>query len=186
MVSVIGDSYTTGGGVNSWPKQLARRARLTAFLDAADGSGYMIGGFTGHDFSGPRFPDQVAKLRPQRPDLVIIMGSRNDITHTDPPYPSVVLKTLQAIRAAVPTAPLLVVGSFWPDAHASVSMLYVHQVLREATAMIPCASFLDPVEEGWFDRPAGYFGSDGEHPNAAGIDRVADLYVRDLRRLGYL
>jgi acyl-CoA thioesterase-1 len=183
VVSVIGDSYTTGGGADRWPDVLARRTGLTFLVD---GAGYMIGGFTGKDFTGPRFPDQVKRLAPQRPDLVVIMGSRNDINHTDGPYPRVVADTLQAVRRAVPTTPLLVIGSYWVDAHAPESLRYIHDVLRSATSKVTCSSFVDPVEEGWFDRPEGLIGGDGEHPTAAGLKRVADLVQRDLTRLGYL
>lgn len=183
---MIGDSYTTGGESENWPDAVARRTGWTVHVDGAAGSSYTIGGFTGKDFTGPRFPDQVAKLAPQHPDLVIIMGSRNDIGHTDDPYPQVVNDTLRAIRAAVPRTPLLVVGSYWPDANAPESLLYIHDVLKKATARIACSSFLDPVVEGWFDKPAGLFGPDGEHPTVAGLRRVAALYLRDLTRLGYL
>jgi lysophospholipase L1-like esterase len=187
VVSVIGDSYTTGGGAERWPTRLASRTGWTIHVDGADGSGYMIGGYTGHDFSGPRFPDQVRKLAPQRPDLVIIMGSRNDIGHTDPPYPTVVRDTLAAIRRAVPRTPLLVVGSYWVDAHPPMSLQYIHDVLRAATAKIPCASFLDPVKEGWFAGDTSkLIGPDGQHPTVAGLRHVADRYERDLIRLGYL
>lgn len=187
VVSVIGDSYSSRGGARGWPAQLARRAHLTVHVDAVDGSGYVAPGLNGQYYNGLRFPDQVPKLRSQRPDLVIIMGSANDIHHTDPPqYPAAVARTLAAIRRTAPTASLLVVGTFWPGPNPPGSVYYIHDVLRDAAADVACASFLDPVKEGWFAHPEGYFGPDGEHPNDVGLDRVTDLYVRDLRRLGYL
>jgi lysophospholipase L1-like esterase len=187
VVSVIGDSYTSGGGKNRWPDLIAARTGWTVHVDAADGSSYLIGGYNGSDYSGPRFPDQVRKLAPQHPDLVIIMGSRNDLGRTDPPYPQVVRRTLAAIRAAVPLTPMLVVGSFWVDAHPPLGLTYIHDVLRAATRAISCASFLNPVQEGWFaGTDSALIGPDGQHPTVAGLRHVADLYQRDLKRLGYL
>lgn len=186
VVSVIGDSYTTGGGRERWPDAIARRTGWDVQVDGADGSSYQIGGYTGHDFSGPKFPDQVVRLAPQHPDLVIIMGSRNDMNHIEPPYPTIVQDTLRAIRRAVPLTPVLVVGSFWPNSTPPDSLFRIHAILKAAAARISCSSFLDPIAEGWFAHPEGLIGPDGEHPTVAGLRHVADLYQRDLTRLGYL
>ena len=111
VVSVIGDSYTTGepgkGGIGpkGWPAILARRTGWTVHKDAQGASGYLSKGFTGKYYDGLIYLDQVRKLPAQHPDLVIVFGSANDLRHTEPPYfVDYVRRTLQAVRKAAPEA----------------------------------------------------------------------------------
>lgn len=194
VVSVIGDSYTTGspgkGGVGEkgWPALLARRTGWTVHKDAQGASGYLSKGFTGKAYDGLIYLDQVRKLPAQHPDLVIVFGSDNDLRHTEPPYfADKVDETLRAVRQAAPQAQLVVATSFWEDDHPSEEMLYIRDVQKRATARIGCAVFLDPIAEGWFGERYKYLiYPHDDHPTDAGHARLADLWERDLRRLRLL
>lgn len=194
VVSVIGDSYTTGepgkGGVGAkgWPAILARRTGWTVFKDAQGASGYLSKGFTGKAYDGLIYLDQVRKLPAQHPDLVIVFGSANDLRHTEPPYfVDYVRRTLQAVRRAAPGAYVVVATSFWYDDHPPQEMLYIGQVEKAETKRLGCAVFLDPIAEKWFgDRYRYLFVPNNDHPTNAGHLRLADLWQRDLGRLGLL
>ena len=193
-VSVIGDSYTTGepgkGGIGpkGWPAILARRTGWTVYKDAMGASGYLSKGFTGKAYDGPIYLDQTAKLPAQKPDLVIVFGSANDLRHTEPPYfVEYVRKTLQAVRKAAPNAYVVVATSFWYDDHPPQEMLYIGQVEKAEVQRLGCAVYLDPIAEAWFgDRYRYLFVPHDDHPTDAGHLRLADLWQRDLRRLGLL
>jgi len=194
VVSVIGDSYTTGepgkGGVGAkgWPAILAGRTGWTVHKDAQGASGYLSKGFTGKYYDGLIYLDQVKKLPAQHPDLVIVFGSANDLRHTEPPYfVDYVRRTLQAVRKAAPDAYVVVATSFWYDDHPPQEMLYIGQVEKSEVKRLGCAVFLDPIAEKWFGDAYRYlFVPHNDHPTDAGHLRLADLWERDLRRLGLL
>ncbi len=194
VVSVIGDSYTTGepgkGGVGAkgWPAILARRTGWTVHKDAQGASGYLSKGFTGKYYDGLIYLDQTKKLRAQHPDLVIVFGSANDLRHTEPPYfVDYVRRTLQAVRREAPNAYVVVATSFWYDDHPPQEMLYIGQVEKAEVKRLGCAVFLDPIAESWFgDRYRYLFVPNNDHPTDAGHLRLADLWQRDLGRLGLL
>ena len=192
VVSVIGDSYTTGepgkGGVGAkgWPAILARRTGWTVYKDAMGASGYLSKGFTGKAYDGPIYLDQTKKLAAQKPDLVIVFGSANDLRHTEPPYfVDYVRRTLQAVRREAPQAYVVVATSFWYDDQPPDEMLYIGQVEKAEVKRLGCAVFLDPIAEKWFGDAYRYlFYPHNDHPTDAGHLRLADLWQRDLQRLG--
>jgi lysophospholipase L1-like esterase len=194
VVSVIGDSYTTGepgkGGVGTkgWPAILAKRTGWTVFKDAQGASGYLSQGFTGKAYDGLVYLDQVRKLPAQHPDLVIVFGSDNDLRHTAPPYfVDKVRQTLQAVHQAVPRAYLVVATSFWEDDAPPPEMRYIRDVEKRETTRIPCAVFLDPIAENWFGAARkDLIVPHDDHPTDAGHVHLANLWQRDLRRLGLL
>lgn len=194
VVSVIGDSYTTGerskGGVGEkgWPAILARRTGWTVFKDAQGASGYRSQGFTGKYYDGLVYKEQVAKLPAQRPDLVIVFGSSNDIGHLkEPGFDKDVAATLQAVRAAAPEAYVVVATTFWGYDDPPAELLRIRDIQKQATADLGCADFLDPIADAWIGQRYHFLIVPGDdHPTDAGHVRLADLWQRDLTRLGFL
>jgi hypothetical protein len=194
VVSVIGDSYTTGepgkGGIGAkgWPAILAKRTGWTVFKDAQGASGYLSKGFTGKAYDGLIYLDQVRKLPAQHPALVIVFGSDNDLGHTGPPYfVDKVRQTLEAVHQAAPQAYLVVATSFWEDDAPPPEMLYIRDVEKRETSRVPCAVFLDPIAENWFGAARkNLIVPNDDHPTDAGHVHLANLWQRDLRRLGLL
>ena len=191
VVSVIGDSYTTGspgkGGIGEkgWPSILARRQGWTVHKDAQGASGYLSQGFTGKAFDGLLFIDQVRKLPAQDPDLVIVFGSDNDRGHTEGPwYERKVRETLAAVKAAAPDAYLVVATTFIHADEPSPELDLIRDVEQRETARIPCAVFVDPMAEAWMGtKHADLIYPHDDHPTDAGHLHLANLWERDLRRL---
>jgi lysophospholipase L1-like esterase len=194
VVSVVGDSYTTGepgkGGVGErgWPAILAGRLGWTVHKDAQGASGYLSQGFTGKAYDGLLYVDQVAKLPAQKPDLVIVFGSDNDRGHTDGPYfEDKVRETLAAVKKAVPDADLLVATTFIHADAPSRELDYIRDVEKRETARIRCAVFVDPMAEHWFGSATAHlFYPNDDHPTDAGHLRLANLWQKTLTRLGYV
>jgi hypothetical protein len=195
VLSIIGDSYTTGdpvkggAGAKGWPAIIGKRTGWTVYKNAQGASGYLSHGFTGKAFDGLIFLDQVKKLPAQHPDLVIVFGSDNDLRHTEPPwFVEYVRKTLQAVHKAAPQAYLVVATSFWYDDNPPAEMLYIGKVEKSETSRIKCAVFLDPIAEKWMGSAHRdvYYYPHNDHPTDAGHLHIADMWERDLRRLNLI
>jgi lysophospholipase L1-like esterase len=162
-----------GNGDHRWPnlvkKALTRQGLpITVDIGADRGSGYVETGSR-----GTVFDDQVPKTVTPDDCLVVLFGSRNDQGVPIPDLTTAVQRTLADVKAAAPTAKVLVIGPPWTDANPPAHLLWVRDVLKsqaEATG----ATFADPIAEGWFvDRP-NLIGSDGVHPTDAGHQYMAD------------
>ena len=101
------------------------------------------------------------------PDVVIIVGSRNDINER----PQDITRRRPPLRLDSPPATrakILVVGPIWPGGAPPAMDDVRTAVLRAAaTDDVP---FVDPITDRWFDDgQVGLIGSDGVHPNDAAM-----------------
>jgi lysophospholipase L1-like esterase len=191
-VAIIGGSYTAGTkfggkGRNGWPALIAAQlgqqgVGIIPTVEAEDGSGYVT---PGNDQGGV-FADQIPTV--VRPDdrLVIVFGSRSETDVPAEELQPAVRKTLDAVRAAAPTAKIVVIGPVWTDHDPPHNVLQTRDVIQ-TEAGLTGAIFVDPIAEGWFlDRP-DLIGSDGIHPTDAGhaymADKIAPLIAQQLHSL---
>jgi lysophospholipase L1-like esterase len=176
-VLVVGDSYTAGtpiGGLGpaGWAHLVADDLGITVDVAAAGGSGYVAKGPTGHTFT------DLVSAAGTGYDAVVFFGSRND------PGDRTAVQTganraFIAARAATPDGKLLVVGPPWVNAKPPASIQAVRVAVQNA-ATAAGATFVDPLDRGWFyDRPE-LIGSDGVHPTDAGHRYLADLIGPEL------
>ncbi|MFV0496352.1 Rv0518 family GDSL lipase [Mycobacterium sp.] len=178
QIAVIGDSYTTGtneGGLgpNSWTERawqllLQRGMRIDADVAAEAGAGYGMPGDHGGIFA-----DLTAQAARSDDVLVLFFGSRNDEGVDPGTLSDRVGIAFGLARDLAPSARFLVIGPPWPTADVPADVLQIRDLLRLRAGVVG-ATFVDPIELGWFaDRP-DLIGADGVHPNDAGHAYMAD------------
>ncbi|MGV0742975.1 Rv0518 family GDSL lipase [Mycolicibacterium sp. XJ870] len=189
-IAVIGDSYTTGSnegglGPKGWAtlawEQLARRGmQVTADVVAEGGAGYVVRGNR-----GSIFVDLTARAVQPDDSLVVFYGSRNDKDADPVVITRMSHDALALARRIAPSARLLVIGPPWPTADVPPTMLQIRDILR-TQAREAGATFIDPIQEGWFVGRPELIGPDGVHPTDAGhaymADKIAPLIGDQLPR----
>lgn len=173
LVAVYGDSWTTGWagdgeGPRGWPQLVGTRLGVSVANQAVGGSGYV------RFHNGSTFPHAVATRPVPDADLVVVLGGLNDRdTGDDRAVGAAATVTLTAARLTHPTAPLLVIGPQWFDAHPPAVLLEHRDAVRAAAAAAG-ARFVDPLAEGWFAGRPDLVRPGDIHPNDAGHRHLAD------------
>lgn len=176
-VSVIGDSYTTGGdeggtGTKGWPTQVWRALSqhgiaVTPTVAAEGGAGYCTRGNRGSVFE-----DLAVRAVKPTDVLVVFFGSRNDMD-VDPTRLSVAIYgTFKLARQIARTARFLVIGPAWPTANPPPAIRRIRDVLGYQ-AELAGATFVDPIAARWFVGESDLIGADGVHPTDAGHTYMA-------------
>ena len=176
-ISVIGDSYTTGGdeggtGTKGWPTQVWRALTqhgiaVTPTVAAEGGAGYCTRGDRGSVFE-----DLAVRAVKPTDVLVVFFGSRNDMA-VDPTRLSVAMYgTFTLARQIARSAKFLVIGPAWPTADPPPAVRRIRDVLVYQ-AELAGATFVDPIAARWFVGAPDLIGADGVHPNDAGHTYLA-------------
>ncbi|GJF09412.1 hypothetical protein NGTWS0302_36610 [Mycolicibacterium cyprinidarum] len=176
-ISVIGDSYTTGGeqggtGAQGWPTQVWRALTqhgiaVTPTVAAEGGAGYCTRGNHGSVYEDLT----VGAVKPNDV-LVVFFGSRNDM-NVDPTRLSVAMYgTFTLARQIARTAKFLVIGPAWPTADPPPAIRRIRDVLGYQ-AELAGATFVDPIAARWFVGRPDLIGADGVHPTDAGHTYMA-------------
>jgi lysophospholipase L1-like esterase len=187
-IAVIGDSYTAGSneggnGPRSWTEQawklLAHRGvAIAADVAAEGGAGY---GHPGNH--GSIFQDLTARAVHRNDVLVVYFGSRNDQQVDPTKFPGMAAYTFHLAHFGAPDARVLVIGPPWPTATPPPTVLAIRDNLR-AQAAANGATFVDPIDAGWFVGRPELIGHDGVHPNDAGhvymAEKIAPLIYSQL------
>ena len=91
--------------------------------------------------------------------------------------------TLHLARHTAPDARVLVIGPPWPTAAPPPAVLTIRNSLRAQAAAIG-ATFVDPIDAGWFVGRPDLIGHDGVHPTDAGhvylAEKIAPLIYSQL------
>ena len=157
-IAVIGDSYTAGS--------------------TEGGAGYGQPGS-----HGSVFQDLTARAVRRNDVLVVFFGSRNDQPVNPAEFPDMAAGTLHLARFAAPDARVLVIGPPWPTATPPPAVLTIRNSLRAQAAAIG-ATFVDPIDAGWFVGRPDLIGHDGVHPTDAGhvylAEKIAPLIYSQL------
>ena len=187
-IAVIGDSYTAGSteggnGPRSWTEQawklLARRGvAIQADVAAEGGAGYGQPGSRGSVFQ-----DLTARAVRRSDDLVVFFGSRNDQPVNPAQFPQMAAGTFHLARFVAPDARVLVIGPPWPTATPPPAVISIRNSLRAQASAIG-ATFVDPIDAGWFVGRPDLIGHDGVHPTDAGhlymAEKIAPLIYSQL------
>lgn len=187
-IAVIGDSYTTGSseggnGSRAWTEQawklLARRGvDIKADVAAEGGAGY---GQPGN--RGSIFQDLTARAVHRNDQLVVFFGSRNDQPVDPKQFPEMAAYTFHLAHFTAPDAKVLVIGPPWPTATPPAAVMAIRDSLRSQAAAIG-ATFVDPIDAGWFVGRPDLIGHDGVHPTDAGhaymAEKIAPLIYSQL------
>ena len=173
-IDVIGDSYSEGtnyGGLGQANWLRVVNARLGDSYNligrTAGGAGYVKTGER-----GLRFSDLADGIADDDPSLVIVMGSRNDVTSWNQ-VGGAATDLYASIRKQVPNAKLMVVSPPWVNAAPPPELRSIRDTLRQKAASVG-ATFVDTLAAGWFYGQPTLIGSDGVHPTDEGHRYVAD------------
>jgi acyl-CoA thioesterase-1 len=166
VVSVIGDSYASGFGLDnprqSWAFGLARSDGLNTTVDAFPGTGYDVGGACG-DRS---FSTRIESINPDAA-VVIIEGGLNDAIF-DTSSDTLRHTGQQVLRAASQRATharIVMVGPATPPAVPTSAVRRVDGILR-SVASSQGAAYVDLTQ-------LPFHSPDGTHPDAAGHRDIA-------------
>ncbi|MGY1716382.1 SGNH/GDSL hydrolase family protein [Geodermatophilus sp. SYSU D01106] len=172
VLAVYGDGYSAGSalggqGATGWPALVAAGTGAELRLTAAARAGYAAVGATGQDFAG-----LVTSAPVPDATVTVVFGSRNDYGQPLATVSAGAAATLQTLRQAAPETELVVVGPAWSDADVPAELLEVRNAVEEAAGAVD-ATFVDPLEAGWFSEPAGLIAPDGVSPTDAGHAFIA-------------
>jgi len=167
ILAVIGDGYSTGSalggqGATGWPALVAEQLGAELRLHAVSMAGYAAPGMTGQDFADIATASPVPDA-----DVTVVFGSRNDLDQSVAAVARGASETLQLIRSSAPRTQLVVVGPAWSSSDVPVDLYPLRDAVQEA-AQAAGATFVDPLEAGWFDQPATLIAQDGISPTDAG------------------
>jgi lysophospholipase L1-like esterase len=181
-VAFIGDSYTGGSdmggnGDQNYTRIIAHEMGWEVVNNSAGGTGYVKDNSNARPFEA----QQLATVVAARPDIVVVVGSRNDIDVPPQEITDAASHLYRSIHDQLPDAKLLVVGPIWPgDAPPAMNSIRT-AVLRAAEE--ENASVVDPIADHWLnDGTPGLIGSDGVHPNDAGHRYIAERMLVVLQR----
>jgi lysophospholipase L1-like esterase len=181
----VGDSFTAGeralGPASmTYPYLVSARLGWSCHVDAQNGTGFVNDGYAASPDCAPllhRLPDDVRRYAA---DIVIVDAGRNDAEASTSALRQAVVEYLEALRAAYPTARLVLLAPSLFDRVQPPDYRRVAAVLRVAAPTYR-AVVVDPAETGAFQE-AGHDRSlvcdDGFHPSAAGQSFYADVLTR--------
>lgn len=173
LVTIIGDSYTDGSGMNTgpetlWPVLIRDTAGIRTAALAVGGSGYVT---VNPAISDDTFVTSAGKVQ-EDSDVVVFFGSRND----GQGYTAIRAAATQAFANASTAAPgskVLAIGPAWVDANPPAEIIDARNAIRDA-AVAAGIPFTDAI--GWFNDDDGtLIGDDGIHPTDAGHRHLAEL-----------
>ncbi|REE73017.1 lysophospholipase L1-like esterase [Rhodococcus wratislaviensis] len=165
-LTVLGDSITGGSHNNVvWPDLLA--AKRTWYVNnIAEGStGYSAG-------ENKAFPFKVDDAVATTPDVIMVVGSRNDVYNPELVGPAAA-RVYADLKAKAPNVPIFVVGPIWDNKQPPPAMLSVNASIRQA-AQNAGLLFIDALAENWLGDPTLIQKDDRVHPTDAGQQVLAD------------
>ena len=193
-VAFLGDSYTYGVGASvrsdGYASLVAQAERWSADVIGLPGSGYVRVA----EKDGLRISAGLASVIAARPQVVIVECGRNDVDEGIPlrrVEPNA-LTDLQALRAGLPHATIVVLGPVWLSGFPGRRVFAVRHAVHAAQRQIPGSLWIDPVGQHWFTgRLGARTGDDAtminyavDHPDDAGYRHIARRLERDLHLLG--
>jgi hypothetical protein len=183
-LSVIGDSYsegTTQGGLedSNWTEIVARARSWHLANVSVGGTGYVYSTPPKRPFESEQLPSAVRV----KPYALIVEGSRNDGSSPPEQVHEAAEGMFRSVKALAPNTRLIVVGPIWSNDTVPRGVTDVRYAVRDA-ALKAGAVWIDPIAEGWFERPAGLIAEDGVHPTDEGHRVMAARIEQDLRAAG--
>jgi lysophospholipase L1-like esterase len=179
VLAVYGDGYSRGSdlggqGPAGWPALVAEQLGAQLSLDAVSRTGYVSTGTSGQDFAG-----LVAASPVPDAAVTVIFGSRNDLGQAPTAVGQRAAETFSLIRQTSPSTRLVVVGPTWSDADVPAEISAERDAVKAAAEQAG-ATFVDPLEDGWFRSPSGLIASDGVSPTDAGHQFIASALAPPL------
>ncbi len=203
---VVGDSISSGGGTSYpslpgglWPAQLSLALNWFDVINCSSGGTGYIANNTGVGYSFINRLTDVTKLSPS-PDIVMVFGGINDEGSGAGAIQAAALAYFQALRTALPSAVVVVLGAYPAATGPSVTRLATEAALLAAfNSWADSNSYFIPVSNdpngSWITGTGNvgsqngsgnsdvYTGTDGTHPTQSGGDYIAQRIATAIRNL---
>jgi lysophospholipase L1-like esterase len=166
------DSGVGGAGPRNWTAlvglALQTNQPTRVVRDNAEGSGYVSAGAYDQTFL-----DAAKVLVTRDVSVVVIFGSRFDMYAAPDAVRQGAADAYAAVKEQAPDAALIVVGPVWPGSAPPPELLTTRDMVRDAAAEAG-ATFVDPIDAGWFaDDPGKLMSPDNISPSDAGHEQIA-------------
>lgn len=182
-IYAIGDSWAAGlyaDPAHALVQDAAEDLGTTAVVDGQSGSGYL----SAPGRTSP-YPDRAARIPAGTDaDLVLVQGGSNDDGQDLTALPGAVLRTVAAVRAAVPRATIVLLGPGpdpWPVTAVQRS---VDRILGAEAARLH-VRYVSPLRERWFTAADvdDIIDPVTRHPTVAGDEILGARLADDLKPL---
>ncbi len=165
-LAVIGDSYSAGAADSvAWPELLSERRGWYLHNISVDGTGYVAG-------REMAFPNRFGYLLSQRPDVVVVAGSRNDENSPPSQVEAAATALFTELKTKAPKAVVLVIGPIWDSSPPTGGARAANDATRRATESAGF-TFVDALSANWLSDPA-LLQADRVHPTDAGQNVLTD------------
>jgi lysophospholipase L1-like esterase len=190
----LGDSYTFGVGAteptDGYAYLVSRAEDWTSRVVGLPGSGYVRVAIR----DDKNIAAGLSAVIAAQPRVVIVASGHNDaMPNVDyKETEAAALKDLRELRAALPSATIVVVGPIWLNGYPDKKALYVRDAIHMAQQRIPGTLWIDPIAQHWFTgsytkrtgNDATMINYAAGHPNNLGYEHIAKLLEADLETLG--
>lgn len=169
LVTIIGDSYTGGSDMGGY-KAANWVARVQMTMDDANLANQGVGGTGYATDAKTNFGSRIKPNIGPATDLVVFVGSRNDIVSSPAAVGAAASAAYAEAKAIAPEAKLLVIGPVWGGSDVPDVMFPIRDAVQES-ATAAGATWVDPIEDGWFlstPEAQALIGEDGVHPTDEG------------------
>lgn len=173
-VAVISDSFTAGSGMDSgpasrWPELLASKGFDVAPY-AVSGTGYAA---TLQTTSGTsNFVTRIADISDDNIQRLVFFGSINDGFHDYETVHDAAAIAYSTAKDRWPDAQILVIGPASPSWPVPDRTITARDAVRDAAADADI-TFVDPIEESWFEDQPDLIGMDTVHPTDEGHEYLS-------------
>jgi len=179
-VSIIGDGATLGdkpsrSSYSVWPVLIHQHMNVVDEVHAIPGTGYVAG-----DAFRQPFASRLTNALVDKPDVLLVVGSRADATQDPAVVRTAALDLYRAARRMNPKLTILAIGPIWDATRPSRGALAADQAVRSAAAD---AHVIYVSALTWLNDP--HWLGRGAVPNAAGQEalatRIATVLTRHVR-----
>lgn len=168
-VAVISDSFTAGSGMDSGPGSRWPELLTTEGFDvspyAVSGTGYAATLQTSSGTSS--FVTRIADISDTDITRLVFFGSINDGFYDYEAVHSAAAVAYSTAQERWPNAQILVIGPASPSWPVPNGTITARDAVRDAASEADL-SFVDPIEESWFERRPDLIGMDTVHPTDEG------------------
>lgn len=176
VVQIIGDSYTSGSGegrgLDGWPARIQGRYGIQMRSVAMGGMGYVT-----TDAYSRTFMYQVDKLSDANPDVILLVGSRNDASTGAGAVYEAAIEVMAEVKKRAPK--VIAIGPIWDSSDPNGGAKAARDAVKRA-AKDSGITFVDGLR--WFAGRDDLIRDDLVHPTNEGHkvlrDRVYEVLVK--------
>lgn len=171
-VAFMGDSYTRGTGADPvasrWTTLLSKDVNWVESNLGQGGTGYAAQGPNPPETA--TYPDRIASIVAESPDVVVVSGGRNDLGINPKQVSAAIDETFTEIRRAVPSAKIIALNPWWDDDKTPAGLDSISAQIEKAVESVD-GVYVDTGQPLLGEK--SFVIEDGVHPNTAGHKALA-------------